>query len=217
MISHEKKIVFVHIPKTGGKSFSRFLAPYCEDLKFSPYDGGDLHATMAQYMEHYGEERLKDYTFVSIIRNPWDKALSLAMHQLKGTFDRECFRKVIFEPTAHELWPHSHLAFWVKPHIVRQLKDDGMIIENMRSQFNLRGARQVLDTVSFPTLIRFENYAQESAKFFDKHGIKYDEEDLRKKTNATPHKHYSHYYQQDEIDAIGVLLWFRHTVSRIFV
>ena len=73
----------MHVPKTGGKCLSNFLHPYCdeESLHFSPFKkDGNLHATIPDYAEWYGDSIL-DYTFVSIVRNPWDKAVSMACHQ----------------------------------------------------------------------------------------------------------------------------------------
>ena len=54
----------------------------------------------------------------------------------------------------------------------------------------------------FPIMLRFENYAEEVESFFDFHDIKYNKEQLRKKTNTTSHKHYSHYYKPDEVQEI---------------
>ena len=81
MISHQKKFIFVHIPRTGGTHLSNFLLPYCdeESLRFSSFGEDEhQHATLLDYVAYYGKEIL-DYTIFSIVRNPWDRALSLSL------------------------------------------------------------------------------------------------------------------------------------------
>ena len=63
--------------------------------------------------------------------------------------------------------------------------------------------QKVRELFYWPEFIRFENYAVDTAKIFDKLDIKYDIEKLRTKSNSTSHKHYSHYYHDDEKDAIA--------------
>ena len=119
MISHQKKFIFIHILRTGGTHLSDFLLPYCdeESLRFSsfkeyaaPEEGvmrstGVLcfphqHATLLDYVDYYGKEIL-DYTIFSIVRNPWERALSLSLKHNDGIFDREHFRKVVYHPYRH--------------------------------------------------------------------------------------------------------------------
>ena len=209
MISHTKKLLFIHVPKTGGKSLSRFLAPYCDSdalQYFSPFSDDplcNLHATLYEYMEAYGPTIMEKYSIFSIVRNPWEKALSMHLHQNNNTFDREHFRKVIFEPADLDLWSHSHFYFYVKKPLSR---DDATGVYEVRQQYpradTLSDYEYYENILHFPIMLRFENYAEEVESFFDFHDIKYDKEQLRKKTNTTSHKHYSHYYKPDEVQEI---------------
>jgi len=195
MISHEKKFIFIHMPRTGGTHLSEFLRPYCdeESLRFSPYQSsGNLHATMIDYVNHYGE-RILDYTLFTIIRNPWERALSHAIFHNNKTFDKEYFKKVIYEPYRHHLWPHSHFHFLIREPFVGPLQPVGYL------PITPPIMQKVRELFYWPKFIRFENYAIDTAKIFDKLGIKYEPERLKKRTNITKHKHYSHYYEDDEI------------------
>ena len=202
MISHEKKFVFVHVPRTGGTALSNFLRPYCdeESLRFSPFvEEGNLHASMKNYVEYYGKEIL-DYTFFTIVRNPWDRALSHFMHHNEGKFDREGFRKYIFKPHENGFWPHSHFHFLLKDNFGHGKMPDGRpsLCITYPSQWNARGMKFVQEHVFFPYFVRFENYDVNISKLFNKLKIPHSIEDLQLKTNSTKHKHYSNYYKKDE-------------------
>jgi hypothetical protein len=66
------------------------------------------------------------------------------------------------------------------------------------SQFTMQGMKYVQEIIHFPYFVRFENYANDLSKLFNKLHISYDIKDLQRKTNGTPHEHYSHYYCDDE-------------------
>ena len=209
MISHSKKLIFIHIPKTGGKNLARFLLPYCDADSieyFSPFTDnpqGNLHACLFDYWYAYGEQTLKDYSVFAICRNPWDRALSLHLHQNNNTFNRERFREVIFEPLANDLWVHSHYYFLVKAPITVDPQNGHWtgpaIYDAPKSAMDRTFYERLLH---YPHFLRFERYAEDVSEFFEFHGIKHDLPALRKKTNTTTHKHYSHYYQHDEIEHI---------------
>ena len=208
MISHQKKLVFVHVPKTGGKKISKYLQPYCdeESLRFSPFqEGANLHATVYDYVEYYGPQIL-DYDFYSIIRNPYDKAVSMHMHQNDNCYEKELFKKTIHNPTHVELWPHSHFHFYVKVEPA-PIEIDSVTLPRSYADFLAVTDPSVLPLVDeiiiWPMVMRFENYSDSVAKFFDAVDIKYDRDDLRTKVNTTTHEHYSHYYEKPEIDAIA--------------
>jgi len=209
MISHEKKIVFVHIPKTGGKCLSQFLLPYCDadSLKFSPYGEGkncELHATVTDYAKHYGQRILTDYTFFTVVRNPFDKALSMALHQNNNTFDRSKFRSIVRTPRNYGLWPHSHIHFLLCPiKMTPQMyinlghsaeSSEEPIIDGFPKQSTPQHFNNLKSLMHPTTLLRFERYSEDLSCFFDQHGIKYDKELLNTKTNTTDHQHYSKYY-----------------------
>jgi hypothetical protein len=208
MISHQKKLVFIHVPKTGGKKISKYLQPYCdeESLRFSPFQkGAELHATVYDYLKYYGPEIL-DYDFYSIIRNPYDKAVSMYMDQNDNCYEKETFKKMIHNPTHVELWPHSHFYFYVKvePPTIEIAPGNRQPAEHAIFRPCDAALLPLVDEmIVWPRVMRFENYSTSVAKFFDAVDIKYDPDDLKTKVNATTHEHYSHYYSQPEIDAIA--------------
>ena len=79
MISHSKKFVFVHIPKTAGTSITDVLNSYCEvksnDDVNSPFY---YHASAIQIKNFFNKMNwdLNDYFKFTFVRNPWDRLVS---------------------------------------------------------------------------------------------------------------------------------------------
>ena len=206
MISHEKKFIFVHVPRTGGYTLSNFLRPYCDEeslRKFSRFsENRNLHATACEYVEVYGRKIFEEYTVFSIVRNPFEKAVSHSIWHNGGTFDRGHFRDYIFKPHRVGFWPHSHFYFYQKPGIKPDMNAEDDVSTIFPSQISMEGIKYMQENLFFPHFIRFENYASDISRLFNKLEIEHDIEDLKRKSNHTAHKHYSHYYQDDEIKEI---------------
>jgi hypothetical protein len=214
MISHEKKLIFIHIPKTGGMTFSEYLRPYCdeESLRLSPYtSSGDadlnMHAPLCLYYDWYGRKNILDYKIVTICRNPWDKAVSWYMHGFpdKETactkFDQQKFKDFIRRPQKYHRTPHSHLYYWQNSQLgdLTGIQQEGMFCRtNKRLRYFMKGNWFVKPHYQ----LSFENYATDVGEFFDAYDIKHDKKDLTRKRNATSHRHYSNYYDDDDIKLI---------------
>ena len=63
MIDYARKLIFIHIPKTGGGSIEK---TFCH-----PYDGVGIH-----YDEDLTEELCKKFYMFTFVRNPWDRMVS---------------------------------------------------------------------------------------------------------------------------------------------
>ena len=86
MIDHDKKFIFVHIPKTGGSSIEAIFHPsiitendICKDIK-------GKHNTLSNIIKNESLDVL-DYFKFSFVRNPWAKILSHYLFFIKGGFD----------------------------------------------------------------------------------------------------------------------------------
>lgn len=87
MISSSHRLIYIHIPKTGGNSVQELLLPLSDDRKVSggPRDGierfevegvitPNKHATLADYAEKLGD--VSGFNIVATIRNPIERAVS---------------------------------------------------------------------------------------------------------------------------------------------
>ena len=89
MISNFFKLVFIHIPKTGGTSIEKVFWPlkfmkseknlfggFINEYENKYQTGGLQHLKWHQISQEIGDQKLNDYYKFSIIRNPYDKAVS---------------------------------------------------------------------------------------------------------------------------------------------
>jgi len=72
ILSYEKKLLFIHVPRTGGTSLRDFLLGNFDN------DGGDFwQHTSLEYFQRESGINLGDYFKFALVRNPWDRFVSL--------------------------------------------------------------------------------------------------------------------------------------------
>jgi hypothetical protein len=65
MINHRYRCIFVHIPKTAGKSINRFFGMEWQK-----------HKDLSRYAGELQPQLFSSYFKFAIVRNPWDRILS---------------------------------------------------------------------------------------------------------------------------------------------
>jgi len=76
MISHDKKFIFVHVPRTGGTSLESF---FCESqLKH-------IHFKQKHSRHEHELQDHIDYFSFSFVRNPWERMLSFYLFDIVGS------------------------------------------------------------------------------------------------------------------------------------
>ena len=177
-VSHRYRCIFVHVPKCAGSSVKKFL--------YGTHRGGD-HATAAEFKDLFPGEYESYYKF-AVIRNPWDRAVSVYSYLLAGGngsfrdrkvreqlirlggfkqfcryLEKEVSRKY-FKPFPRHLWPQA----WF-------LGEEG-------------GKK-----ISLDTLVQFEDMEAGLRTV----GSHIQAEIRIPRLRETPHRHYSEYYDDE--------------------
>lgn len=76
MICHDKKVIFVHIPKTGGTSIEYAFDQVKLKRKKVVQHPNTKHHTNEEMQKQFPEEHASYYKF-SVVRNPWEREYSL--------------------------------------------------------------------------------------------------------------------------------------------
>jgi hypothetical protein len=71
IIDFDKKFIFVHIPKTGGTSVTRYLAGNVPNGEVTP-DSKKKHWSAKRVMIENPRDDYHTWTVAAIVRNPWD-------------------------------------------------------------------------------------------------------------------------------------------------
>jgi hypothetical protein len=131
MISYKCGCIFVHIPKTGGTSIERIIWPGNDDrcagnLCMGLVDGfhnkyqtgGLQHLLARQIREEVGREVFDKFFKFSIVRNPWDKAISQYIYmgergdlrRFIGLSETDSFKKYLelIQKRTHVQWESQH-------------------------------------------------------------------------------------------------------------
>ena len=191
MISHQHKCIFIHIPKCGGTSIENVIWPEPrreEDLWMgftSKYHnkyqtGGLQHLFAAHVLQEFGREIFDQYFKFTIVRNPWEKAISQYFYMARrpdlrefiGMKEDDSFKSYLdlIQKKSHVQWEPQHK-------FITDVNGDLMV-----------------DFVG-----RLENINDDAAYIFGKLGI----DAVIEHVNATKHHHYSHYYDEESFEMVS--------------
>ncbi len=73
MIDHERRLLLIHIARTGGTSIEAALA----GNDWWHIDSATKHMSASQTKQLYGEQIWQDDVKFTVIRNPWDRVISM--------------------------------------------------------------------------------------------------------------------------------------------
>lgn len=195
MISIKKNLLFIHIPKTGGNSIQNILMKYSEDKitsqnKFQDgierfginYRNYNLkkHSPLRAYKEELDESLYNSLYKVSVLRNPWDRMISLyfSPHAGRTTFNEKTFVQMIKkQPTMEEFL---------------SITSKSSILDLLTFRNNKRKTQAIDDNIDF--LMRYENIDQDFKELCGRINIAQEELPVR---NKSKRGHYSEYYNEE--------------------
>jgi len=180
MINFKKKYLYVHIPKTGGKSVEQLL------FGQKPFNGSSNHRglkTKLRKLKRRGFDK-DDFFKFSFVRNPWDLIVSVFFYTKQ---DKK----------------FSSLTDWLKQGIFNNGKYFLPPCMNRHWTTYLSG-RWLLDNgeIGVDFIGKLENFQEDLDTVCDRIGVP------RQKAphlNKSKHKHYTEYYDDDSRDIIAKL------------
>jgi len=126
---NQRKVIFIHIPKTGGISVERTIhealgggdvVKFNELIKIPPRPtiktckGLQIHSTMKDYRRYY-ENSLSEFYKFSIIRNPWRRMVSHYEYIVNPTWNKRIHEKNSMEfSTFVQLWKTKMIGYSMK-------------------------------------------------------------------------------------------------------
>ena len=195
MISFDKKIIFIHLPKTGGYSIKRILNEYSPDtLKggfptlfdetgkngMRMWDNRTSKQIMHPDVEFYEmnyPDIYDDFTKFTVVRNPWDRLHSYVMWLNKGVFDRDKFMKAL----------NFNMNGWFgTPYDISQID----LLKNSDGD------------VEVDLVFKYDNFKEELKKFFDSRSIECGDLLDVKINSVSKSGHYSADYDEEMIELV---------------
>ena len=200
MIFHQYKCIFVHIPKCGGTSIARFLAPgmsldirtpnYANQFGWCPERKLHLqHATTRQLIETnlIGVAEWDEYFKFTFVRNPWDRAYSDYLWMLRELNIGNSLKHRILGRSSFRSYITKRGLFSSPLRDSSQMYYRGDHLKQQVDFFDLEG-RWKLDFVG-----RFEHFDHDVAHVLQRIGIS-ERFDVHENKSTSRLTHYSEFY-----------------------
>lgn len=163
MISHQYKCVFIHVNKNAGCSIERAFGWKLRD-----------HARPLDIIKEIGEEKWNRYFKFAVVRNPWDRLVSMYLSQKRERRDKaKNFKQWLEESWKYKKW-------------------DGNSKQDQFHQISVDGK------ICMDYLIRFENLQDGFDHICKELGV----ELILPHLNKSDHLHYSNYYDEDATEFV---------------
>lgn len=181
-----KQAVFIHIPKTGGKSISKGMLDYNPHRNMNgkrPTKELIGHLTLKETLNRAHLDHI-DYLFFASVRNPWDRAVSFFHYVSQKPFESG-------QPELGEKISRGEVDF----RTFIEIMSSG-VVEVMRPQYDYIQSDLGIDV----SIIRNEFLQGDLDIFLEKGGI------IKKPhiphINKSSHDHYSNYYDNETVSMI---------------
>jgi chondroitin 4-sulfotransferase 11 len=178
-VSDSRKVVFVHIQKTGGLTVDRLLNERIPDLRRIVARHGFASLGMDE-LENWDE-----YFKFAFVRNPWDRLVS--WYSMVTTMPRE----------GNELWRYVHDNSSNFEEFIQNCTDEVEIKEGVHYSFAYNQLDYVTDehgNMLVDFIGRLENFDQDIQEVFRRIGFELEEVPHK---NRSGHRHYSTFYTPD--------------------
>jgi len=169
-IDKEKRIIFLHPPRCGGKSIEKVL------FKRDPSNGSADHATANQWVNQIGEDEWNQYFKFGFSRNPWDRCVSNYVYMKNNTkkIRMNTFKEFIdaLEKKSSKMLKitaYSQVDFF----IYKDLPIDFIgRFENYQEDFEkLKTVLNLPNDLELPYLNKAKNFTQKYVKFYDNQSL----------------------------------------------
>ena len=163
MIDHQRKLLFVHIARTGGTSVESALV----GNDWWRIDPKTKHLSARQMRAFYGEDIWNKYKKFSIVRNPWDRVISMWATgwwspelNMAGIENHSGLKQFIERLSPHEHEEYGSLLF---VDIINEELDYILRYETLNSDLN-----QMLDELGLGQVVlpRLESRKREPYTFY---------------------------------------------------
>ena len=161
MLYNDPKLIFLHVPKTGGSSMRLILQHNLKKKNDDiprPFGDFDNHHTLQMY--HDVGVDLSQYKIVTIARNPWDRILSFYCHHYRE------YNAFIFPRTLSPLFGMGSRTYVTFPDFYNNISSKHRFIEDFVDWITVDG--KIVDNLE---IFDFENYEEEVSKLFEEMGF----------------------------------------------
>jgi len=176
LVSKNRKLVFIHIQKTGGITVSMLLKEHIPDI----YQVGGRHQFASR-----GIQKVKnwdEYFKFTFVRNPWSRLVSWYSMVTK------------FRRPGNELWQYVRDNSSNFEEFIYNCTGEVEIKEGVHHSFAYNQLDYVTDedgNLLVDFIGRLENFEEDVREAFSRIGIKLE---TVPRTNRSRHKHYSRFY-----------------------
>jgi len=173
VISERRKLLFIHIPKTGGSTVRQLLIQAVPDAKVCEKYHNDIH-----FAEAALGPSLADYYVFTFVRNPWERLVSWYSMMNQTPYGlperRQAMLNVPFGTVIRESIGRNPHPFFTKTQLDYLVGANGeRLVEN---------------------IFRFEQFENECRRLIDLIGLG---RPRIPHVNGTEHPHYSTYYDAE--------------------
>jgi hypothetical protein len=194
MVSHERRVLFVHVQKTGGSTIDRMLEEAIPDVTYLQGLRGGRHARLAPALKAHPE--LKEYFIFGFVRNPWARMYSwYAMMRRAETQAAEGNSKAAQQLAKNRLWKRVLPAYPDFESFVLRGPDEQRELRRAQITY-LRGQGRRADFIG-----RQENFDADLQKVWDRIGLEWPGESL--KVNTGPSADYRQHYTDEMRDKVA--------------
>ena len=197
MISRKLNCIFVHVPRTGGKS-----------IHFALVAQGKVpgvHFFARRLIAELGEHDWNSYFKFSVVRNPWDRAVSLYFHQTRSDpADKAGFRDWVLNQVKENGHPNDNKSVWEC-----SIESGGSTGGNgTKWKCQSDWLIDYKGNLCMDHIARFENLKAEFSYICDQlnHNV------LLPHENKTLHEPYTYYYEDSEVKDI-VAAWHKRDIE----